>query len=150
MDIKLTPDEFGIGNIEVSGNDLAVDNGLNTAVYISLFTDARVDDESLLDDKTDKRGYWADVFDDKPMGSKLWLLAREKNLSAVLDKAKTYCQDALKWLIEDGIAKKITVNTESVSENILGIETIIQKPSDEILNFKYYYNWLYQKYQKGN
>ena len=150
MDIKLTPDEFGIGNIEVSGNDLAVDNGLNTAVYISLFTDARVDDESLLDDKTDKRGYWADVFDDKPMGSKLWLLAREKNLSAVLDKAKTYCQDALKWLIEDGIAKKITVNTESVSENILGIETIIQKPSDEILNFKYSYNWLYQKYQKGN
>jgi phage gp46-like protein len=147
MDIKLLPDDFGIGNIELNDDetDVEVDNGLNTAVYISLFTDARVDDESLLDDKNDKRGYWGDVFDDKPMGSKLWLLAREKNLSAVLEKAKTYCQEALKWLIDDGIAKKITINTEAVDYYILGIEAIIQKPSDEVLNYKYSYNWKYQK-----
>ena len=77
MDIKLTPEQFGIGTIEILGNgyDVAIDDGFNTAVYISLFTDQRVDDESLLDDKNDRRGYWADVFDEKPMGSKLWLLA---------------------------------------------------------------------------
>ena len=145
MDIKLSPDGFGIGNIELTENDVVVDNGLNTAVYISLFTDIRVDDNSLLDDKADKRGYWGDVFDEKPMGSKLWLLAREKKLNAVLEKAKTYCVEALKWLIDDGIAKKITINTEAVDGNILGIEVIIQKPTDDILNFKYSYNWKYQE-----
>lgn len=145
MDIKLLPDEFGIGNIELTDNDIAIDNGLNTAVYLSLFTDARVDDETLLDDKNDKRGYWADVFDEKPMGSKLWLLGREKKMNTVLEKAKIYCVEALKWLIDDGIAKKITINTESVNGNILGIETIIQKPSDDVLKFQYFYNWQYQK-----
>jgi phage gp46-like protein len=150
MDIKLSPDEFGVGNIELTDNDVTVDNGLNTAVYLSLFTDIRVDDETLLDDNSDKRGYWGDVFDDKPMGSKLWLLAREKKLNTVLEKAKIYCVEALKWLIDDGIAKKITINTEAVDgeQNILGIEAIIQKPSDDVLKFQYFYNWQSQK--EGN
>jgi phage gp46-like protein len=147
MDIKLRPDNFGIGNIELAENDVAIDDGLNTAVYISLFTDARVYDETenLLDDKTDKRGYWGDVFEEKPMGSKLWLLSREKKLNAVLEKAKIYSSDALKWLIDDGIAKEIIVNTKFIENNVLEIEVIIRKPSDEILNYKYSYNWRFQE-----
>ena len=147
MDIKLTPEQFGIGTIEILGNgyDVAIDDGFNTAVYISLFTDQRVDDESLLDDKNDRRGYWADVFDEKPMGSKLWLLAREKMMNTVLEKARVYCLEALKWLIDDGIAKKVIVNTEAIDGKTLGIEAIIQKPSDEILKFQYFYNWANQK-----
>jgi phage gp46-like protein len=147
MDIKLMPDDFGIGNIELTENDAAIDDGLNTAVYISLFTDARVDDENenLLDDKADKRGYWGDVFEEKPMGSKLWLLAREKKLNAVLEKAKIYSIDALKWLIDDGIAKEIIVNTKFTENDFLEIKIIITKPSDEILKFEYFYNWLHQQ-----
>ena len=48
-----------------------------TAVIISLFTDglARSDDQH---DGTDRRGWWGDSGSEMTIGSRLWLLNREK------------------------------------------------------------------------
>lgn len=124
-DIALTLDASGRLDINLSGMDLAQENGLRTAVVMSLLSDrlAHVDDE-LPDGGTDRRGWWADTWpsvEGDRFGSRLWLLSREKDLAIVRDRAKTYAQEALAWLIEDGIASGISVEASTVRPGLLGL-----------------------------
>lgn len=76
--------------------DLQGDDGLMTAVIISLFTDARAHDDDPLPDErvgvsSDRRGWWGDCLPDaqgeqtlESIGSRLWLLWREKDLDSVV------------------------------------------------------------------
>ena len=80
MDLALSFDnEAGIGDLVIENDDLKIDEGLETAVLISLYTDARVSDEELPAEEAQKRGWWGDIYPDIPndqIGSKLWLKAR--------------------------------------------------------------------------
>ena len=52
---------FG-ADININNGDLSADNGLATAVMISLFTDARAPDLTLLPaGENDVRGWWGDI-----------------------------------------------------------------------------------------
>lgn len=118
MDIQLFFDEkFFIGDIGLDSNslsrDLAIDTTLKTAVLISLFTDRR----AIIDDKQE-RGWWADSYNElgsnaDEIGSKLWLLSREKVTPLVLVRAKEYAIEALQWLKEDGLVKDFSINVAS-------------------------------------
>lgn len=91
-------------------NDFAPDEGFETAVIISLFTDARIIEEQLPQGQTNRRGWWGDLFSvaaDK-IGSRFWLLTREKKTTEVLRRYEDYTREALNWMIEDGIAKTVT------------------------------------------
>ena len=105
------------GDIAVSGGDLARDDGLRTAVLISLFTDAlaRPDDE-IPDGTDDRRGWWGNLplagEPADPIGSRLWLLARAKRTEETRRRAQTYAQDALAWMVADGVAAAVTVTAE--------------------------------------
>ena len=103
------------GDFELIEGDLALDDdGLTTAVIISLFTDRRAaPDDPLPDDGDDRRGWWADAFpaiEGDAIGSKLWLLSREKEVPAVAQRAREYAAEALQWLIDDGLATRIDVD----------------------------------------
>lgn len=88
---------------------------LENAVTISLFTDARADaDDEIPDGGTDRRGHWADMYldEDESLGSKLWLLKRQKVTQDVINKAKDYCTDALEWLVDDEHLQALNVTAE--------------------------------------
>ena len=100
----------------ISGADLQRDDGLETAVILSLFLDRRARADDVIPDGTDnRRGWWADtVIPDfqgqyDQHGSRLWLLHREKQLPEVLRRAKDYAEEGLAWLLEDGVARKVGV-----------------------------------------
>ncbi len=105
------------GDLSIEDGDLESDDGLETAVIISLFTDRRARDDDELPDANnpDRRGWWGDlvaeVADDQ-IGSRLWLLERSKTTPDVLVKAKEYAEEALSWMIEGDVAKKIEVEVE--------------------------------------
>lgn len=131
--------------IDESGADISSDEGLETAVIISLFTDARAGDEELPPNEKSKRGWWgdsiADATEDK-IGSKLWLLFREKELKEVAVRAKEYVQEALEWMIETKIANKIEVDSELLGNGILGLQIRIYRPGKtELTEYKFNYNW---------
>ena len=67
------------GDWGIAGGGLAVDpGGLASDVGVSLFTDARApDDVVLVSGSTDRRGCWIDTYQETPVGSLLWLLARQ-------------------------------------------------------------------------
>ena len=101
------------GDICVVGADLQREDGLDTAILVSLFSDARVREDELPPGQTWRRGWWGDSIEDEPTvtGSKLWLLRREKATEEVLVRARGYIREALRWMIQEGVAVAVNVNT---------------------------------------
>lgn len=142
-DIGTLPDNFTFG---ISHNDLIRDDGLETAVAISLFTDRRASlEDSLPDASGNLRGWWADI----TMGSKLWLLERSKTIDKVLSDASDYIKEALQWMIDDGVADKVECfvirvrGNQATSGDELLMTINIFKPNalGTPSTFKYFYNW---------
>ena len=104
--------DLGAADLVIDGADLAADDGLATAVILSLFTDRRVAEDELPPFETARRGWWGDSLaeDGDEIGSKLWLLAREKRTPAVLVRAEEYAGEALAWLADDDLARAVSVS----------------------------------------
>ena len=132
--------------------DLSSDAGLETAVVISLFSDRRAGDEELPAGETRLKGWWGDSvseIENDQIGSKLWLLYREKHLSEVAKRAKEYVEDALLWLTETRVASKVEVETELLEGGMLGIRARILRPgTNTATEFRYNYNWKAQEAER--
>ena len=129
--LAFSSDAFA-ADLAIVGGDLATDDGLRTAVIISLFTDARArDDDALPEVGGDKRGWWGDFDLDggDQTGSRLWLLHRAKLLPSTALKARDMCREALDWLLRDGVAASVEVETQIVAPNALVISVAIARPS---------------------
>ena len=110
--------DLGFAEPAIVANDLKPDDGLRTAILISLFTDRRAELGDILPDlAADRRGWWADAVSEiegDRIGSRLWLLARSKRENQVLDRARQYVREALAWLVEDRICEDFTVAADWV------------------------------------
>ena len=132
--------EQSIGDWAEASGDLQSGNDLETAILISLFTDrlAREDDEY---DGDNRRGWWGDQYQDYPIGSRLWLLRRQKLTLAVANKAQDFAAEALKWLTDDGIVASITPVTQIVYPNRLNLFITYQKPGQDAVSKRYFWVW---------
>lgn len=116
------------GDWALVGAQLQTGNDLQTAVLISLFTDRQATSDDVIPDGSgDPRGWVGDLGSDYPIGSRLWLLDRSKQTSAVLAKASDYCNEALQWLIDDGVVAKFAIVTEWTKPTTLGIQITAYK-----------------------
>lgn len=146
MDILLAFDErLLMGDISQIGADLAGDDGLRTAVVISLFTDRRAEaDDELPAGETDRRGWWGDLLADIEgdwIGSRRWLYVREKQTAETARKIREADEEALAWLVEDGIAAAVTVETEWLGRGLLGERIVITRPAGDPVEFRFNHLW---------
>ena len=144
----------------ISAPSLQGEKGLETAIIISLFTDRRANEDDVIPDgSANRRGWWADVFPDienDNIGSRLWLLFREKDMQLVVNRAHDYVVEALQWLIDDGIAKRVDVTTGWVDKisraiteiktrqsmsGVLGIGIIVYRHDDEPVKYQFEKFW---------
>jgi len=135
------------GDLSVSSGQLEMDEGLNTAVLHSLFTDARArEDDELPWGETDRRGCWFDPTLPKNAaagrtvdryGSRLWLLSRAKQTAETLARAKEYAEEALQWLVDDGIAVKVEVTAEWQSRGYMALTVQIYRRDGSIWSNAY-------------
>jgi phage gp46-like protein len=137
------------GQLVLSGFDLARDEGLETAVIISLFTDRRASAEQMPVElpQDDLRGYWGDISNATPSdqtGSLLWLLAREKQLPQILGRAQQYCREALAWMVEDLVATRVEVTAEFVAQGWMLILVDIFRPTGSPVRYRFNYEWAAQ------
>lgn len=132
-------------DLAVLANDLVLDAGLQTAVLLSLFLDRRAEDgDELPAGETDRRGWWADatpVVAGDRIGSRLWLLAREKETKATLERAQKYAREALKWLIEDRVAERLEVTAEFPRTGMLGLTVEVFRPRADPVTFRFDHTW---------
>jgi phage gp46-like protein len=127
---------------------LAEDAGLKTAVLLSLFTDRRAGPDEVPPDGTDdRRGWWADAFtaDGDVLGSRLWLLARAKNVPNVLVLARSYAEEALAWLVEDGVAASVAASAAAVplagGASALALTVDIERPDQPAVQYRFQRTW---------
>lgn len=111
MDLALVYDpQLQAFDLAIRDGDLLGDDTLASAVLASLMADRLVEAYEVKP-REDRRGWWGDAFaqiaGDKT-GSRLWLLEREKQLAGVVQDCKHYCEEALQWAIDDGIATAVT------------------------------------------
>jgi phage gp46-like protein len=143
-DVALIWKEMG-ADLSLENLALVRDDTLKTAVILSLFIDRRAEDgDELPGSTTDRRGWWADtyadVLDDR-IGSRLWLLSREKQLPKVLVKAKEYAGEALAWMVEDGVVESVEVTAEWVRRGLLGLRIRLYKPNAPAIDYNFAYLW---------
>lgn len=119
---------LGRGDWVQNGADLESGGDLVTAVLISLFTDrvANADDE-ISDGSNDPRGWWGDLGERYPIGSRLWLLNREKQTAETAARAKDYIAEALQWLIDDGVVARFDIDTTWIASGRLGAQVIANR-----------------------
>ena len=130
---------LGAGDICVVGADLLADDTLETAVIISLFTDARVREDELPEGHYWRRGWWGDAVDDEPdvTGSKLWTLRRSKATPELLVRARAFCREALRWMIRDGVAVAVNVETNYLSPGVMQIFVGVVEPDRTRREFQF-------------
>ncbi|MDO9235954.1 MAG: phage GP46 family protein [Aquabacterium sp.] len=99
------------------------------AVLVSLFTWRRANaDDALPGDL--RMGWWGDSFPAVPgdrIGSRLWLLSRAKLTPETVAQAKEYAEEALRWLVDDGVAARVEVQAERQGLQTLAIGCRIYK-----------------------
>jgi phage gp46-like protein len=113
---------------------------------VSLFTDKLATPDFVpTDGSSDRRGWWADPYNDQPLGSNLWQLERAKKTRDTLGLAQRYAAEALQWLVDDGVAKEIVVNTAwlgaAIGSTLLGIGIAIVKPDGSVTRFTFGWAW---------
>lgn len=146
-DIALTWEATaGACDLSVYSNDLLHEDGIRTAILLSLFTDSRSEDgDTLPSGETDRRGWWGDAFpvaDDDRIGSKLWLLARSKQTADILSRAEEYARAALKWLLDDNVAARVDVACEFLTpQRGLGLSVTVIRPNTDPVKFRFNQVW---------
>ena len=126
---------------------LADGQDLRTSVIISLFTDRQArPDDIIPDGSDDRRGWWADNPTDTNIGSRLWLLSREKRLESVRVRAIEYARESLQWLIDDRVASSIDIEAAWHGLDRLDLGVIINRTSGKIEAYRF--DWVWQQIAK--
>jgi len=133
------------GDLALDGSDLVAERGLKSAIVMSLFLDSRAGKDDVLPaGAADRRGWWGDLvapIEGDRIGSRLWTLSREKVLPAVVARAESFAAEALQWLLDDGIAAKVTVRGEIFDGDKLGLAIQIDKPQGDPVSFRFEDIW---------
>ena len=133
-DAKLIPTQDG-GQITIKSGQPIMDDGLETAVYISLFSG----------------DYWGNAISerDEKCESKLETLFSHTLNNQVRLDAEEYALQALEWMKRQGIAAKIEAEGSIPRTGFLGLVVRIYQPDDTVAELRYQINWANQKISMG-
>ena len=137
-------DTFPVLDYATNGFLLADDDGLATAVIISLWTDRQANADDVLPSGTDRRGWWGDELSatagDK-IGSRLWLNDSAKQLASVLLQDRAYAIEALQWLIDDGVASAVDVVASNPRTGVRALAVAITRPGRPVARYQFSRFW---------
>jgi len=115
LDIALSNTSKGY-DISLENGDIKAVNSFETAIYVSLFSDARADSNEVFLPQA-RRGWIGDLntpIEGLQYGSKLWLIMQERLTQNVLNKAVNYARLSLQWLIDQGQCEFVDVSGEII------------------------------------
>ncbi len=142
--ITIGADTFPVLDYAMNGFLLADDDGLATAVIISLWTDRQANADDVLPSGTDRRGWWGDELSatagDK-IGSRLWLNDSAKQLASVLLQDRAYAIEALQWLIDDGVASAVDVVASNPRTGVRALAVAITRPGRPVARYQFSRFW---------
>jgi len=139
IDFKLELNESGRFDISIENKNIKTTNKLDTAITLSLFTDARASSSQILEPQN-RRGWLNDLNNTYPMGGLLWLLDQRKLNQDTLNNGKDYTSKSLAWVTDKKMASSIGVVTNIVPRYGMSIDVSIQINQNE-LESKFFNLW---------
>ena len=130
-DVRLTPTADG-GDITLLGGQPDMDQGLETAVYLSLFAGP------------DWWGNLAGTLDERAESNLEALLSQTLTNQTRLD-AEEYARQALAWMTRSGIAAKVSVAATLPALGWLVLAVTIEQPGTDPVVLRYQINWAAQR-----
>ena len=114
QDVLISPDGFGNYDIPLNadGDDFASADGFESAIPVSLFTDARAPASSVADPKR-RRGWVGNLLtidQDRELGGLLWLYDQGRITATLLNGVRNETLRSLNWMLSDGILTGIEVD----------------------------------------
>jgi phage gp46-like protein len=131
VDVKIIEDDEGVFDIDLDENgDLLIDEGFGTTLRLSIYGKRRATEAEV--PVPEYRGGWiGNLLSEIPgfeAGSKLWLLKQARLTPETASTAKSYIEEALEWLVEDGLAKSIEVSVDASNGTLEALITIDGEP----------------------
>ena len=131
--ILYADDEYDF-RLDANG-DIATGDQLDTALLMSLFCERRAA-ESEMPVPELRRGWIGNaVTPDFEIGSKLWLYEQARITRTTLNGITAEALAGLNWLVEDGIAESVIVNT-----TIAGLTVTLTRQNSEV-STQFYKLW---------
>ena len=126
QDVLIRANSDGLYDFVIEGNLFASAGGFETAIPVSLFTDARAP-AALVTDPQYRRGWIGNLMTAQTMrqlGSILWILDQTRITQETLNTARLAAQEAFQWMLDDGVALSVLVDVVRTAR--LGMQIIIQ------------------------
>lgn len=127
-DIKLYQDTKGVWTFDFIDGDFELTQGLDTAIYQSVLCEVRAL-ESQVSTPLQRMGHFRNEFsavDGYEIGSKQWIYTnRGKNTAQTRANLKTELNNGLRWIVQDGFAKAISIEVVQVSSVQVNISIIL-------------------------
>jgi phage gp46-like protein len=148
-DIRFVFDNLtGTGDWAMDGRGLATGHEIETAIMISLFSDAQADPGDIVRD-ADPRGWWADTYSahedpnltpiaDDRTGSKLWQVFNMPRTQQTLNWMANQILVALEWMKIDGVADAIDAAPRFTNSGGVGAIVVITRGQSKLT---YNYAW---------
>lgn len=116
-------------------------NPLPRAVIISLFSWRRAETD---DNAPTPMGWWGDTYPTVTgdrIGSRLWLLGREKITTDTLNRAQGYAAESLQWMTEDGVAARVDVTSVRSGLSDASLAIVIYQRDGSAWNMEFNNYW---------
>ena len=115
QDVVLNRGDNGLFDLQVADQDFDSVEGFETAITISIFTDSRAPSSSVPTPER-RRGWIGDILTadvGRSLGSILWTYYQSRLTQSIINEIQIAAQDSLAWLIEDGMARDVSVTVEN-------------------------------------
>jgi phage gp46-like protein len=139
QDVKLAKNDDGIFDIPLTadGKDIATVDGIETALMVSLYTNARTSG-SKVPDSFNRQGWAGNLLtlkDGFELGSELWTLKQARLVQNTLNAGQDLVRRSLQWMIDDGVADVINVTMTSKTDRAGEIKILLYKDLDLIARY---------------
>lgn len=142
IDLRLTQDINGQFDLTIKDGNLDTVEGFDTALQVSLFTDARASSSQVV--RSENRRGWignlVNIIPDRQLGGLIWLIEQRRLIQDTLNEVVNFAKKSLDWLIEDGLAITVEVLGEIIP--LRGIQLTIKiTAKDGVTETRFFRLW---------
>lgn len=138
QDVLIRANSDGLYDLVIEGNEFASAGGFESAIPVSLFTDARAP-AALVAEPQNRRGWIGNLMTASTMrqlGSILWALDQTRITQETLNIARLEAQSALQWMVDDGVALGVLADVTRASQGSIVITIQITDTSNVVSRYQ--------------